>query len=332
MKSWTDTLLFLYGLLSNRNSNCIQDVLPPIQSNIKLTRYYKHNSKHCRAIIIFHGINALGATDNRIKKLAQALSLAHYTVYVPHFPEVANHLMLSSVFNRVEAVIQTICSQYTDEQPVVVFAPSYMGSVALQLSTQLELRDKIKSICAIGSFCSLDHFLDFVQNSPHADSYAIAVYNKNLLFRHGSWSHELERAYDLVFDQLIDEGTTSIDPLQFPKLSPVELDYAQRATCQTLLNELVKIDRSTADPFPAFHLENKLHTSKAQVTLLHGLHDHIIPSSHSQQIASSLPKNRHRILITPLLTHGDHKLSLKQVSHIIKMLKTLKFFFKSARA
>jgi hypothetical protein len=58
----------------------------------------------------------------------------------------------------------------------------------------------------------------------------------------------------------------------------------------------------------------------------------VIPASESRQLHQLLAKYRSKLVITPLLSHGDMQIGVRIVSNVIDLMRGFSFFIRYASA
>ncbi len=331
MQAWISSFLFCKALQAkkeNRSTSLIH--LPVIDSDILLTRYEPIKNRKNHPVILLHGLTRLGRDDPRIVELKDALVSIGYSVYLPNFPEIANHEMNNRIFDRLRTTFKTIIEIHEQGNPVSIFAASYLGSAALQVCIDESLKTSIKSICTIGSCYEFPDLLKEGMNCPIPDPYFVALLVKNILIQKNEYSAPLAKAFDLIFENLNQDKPLNTSELPFTGLNSYEIKLARNGTNREFLKKLFEKDSGNTFEPPCFNLKNTLPQIKAKVTLIHGEKDPIIFSHHAKRIAELLPKKQSHMLITPLLSHGDHSLRISRLLEVFRCLKAFYFFFKYA--
>ncbi|WP_207796216.1 hypothetical protein [Leptospira ellisii] len=71
------------------------------------------------------------------------------------------------------------------------------------------------------------------------------------------------------------------------------------------------------------------------MALIHGVSDNVVPASESGLILERLrerdvPEDRSKLVLTPLISHGDIGITLRTLPAIFKLLAGFAFFFRHA--
>ena len=112
---------------------------------------YEHKSRRGRAptVTFIHGMSLEGNQDARQVKVCEALVMAGFKVYAPHFAEIADLKIKRATVSRIESVIQEIV--HLSQEPTSLFSVSFSRTFS-DGRVQTKLERKLKAVCVIGTF------------------------------------------------------------------------------------------------------------------------------------------------------------------------------------
>lgn len=325
-----------------RNDRAIQqETYFPLsdKTQAKTYIYYPHNKdpNTLPGIMLLHGMSVKGIDDVRIQNLARNIALTGYTVVTPELVEITS---LRIEERSIEKCIELFeyfykLEDFHKKDSVGFLSASFSGSLGLVAFSQDRVRDLVRSVMVIGSYC------DFANTTSHAvenfeiDNYASLVLFYNCL---GIVDKQLmkELAFP-IFQYAVDNGLNRVNqyaegPKEHAKLKP-----SSREFLYNLLNdsefrtEIVRIIREeiphslTKGLSPYYHLNS----FKAPLSLLHGSTDPVISPVESEKIYSQLSNRKHPVTleISNLITHGDQVPIQNQITGVAGVARAFGNYF-----
>ncbi|TAL35484.1 MAG: alpha/beta hydrolase [Spirochaetes bacterium] len=290
-------------------------------------------------ILVVHGMAALANRDPRMAAVCKAFAACGYTVVSPFYSDIA---AFAISFKTVSGIAGTITALSHDRAlcptgRVSLFAPSFSGGMAIIAAALPEVSGIVDSICVVGSYSNVTSAIRYLLGRQDIDDYGRLIILHNfighvpglagkisgvlrtaildnglkrgapLLPRHLERLNEEER---IVFDRLIAD----------PEFRMVQWD--------TIVKNSGKVKRLLRE----LSVVGKLKGLKASVALIHGAGDNVIPPEESQLLKESLAEHRvrSRLLITPLISHGDVSLGADALKEAFRLARVFGFFFKYA--
>lgn len=276
-------------------------------------------------IVLLHGMNTLGSRDPRIIKLARVIASLGFTVWLPHFNEIANHEIHRDITSRLNTML--LCLKTYIAGPLAIMAPSYLGSIALHLAGNPREYVTIDTLCCIGIFANFDRFMLKVCIGEHTDPYGRAITLKNLLLTQNRLSPGIHQSLEQIFQNLHDRQNhlTNIN------IGHLSLDE------QEALRPLLQTDQwqPILEPLKQFGLllENSpehLSNTSTKLAFIHGAKDTLAPSHEIKPLVAYLPADQWRMSITGLMDHSAFLYKIHQLPTLFSLVNTFGFFFNQA--
>jgi acetyl esterase/lipase len=294
-------------------------------------------------IVLVPGVAARGRRDTRVVAIANTLARLDFAVLVPDMRGVRRFRMRSSDVREVADSFAWLAARPALAPPghIGIAGFSYGAGPVLLAALQPDIRDRVHFVLAVGGYYSLDNVVTYLTTgyypvdqpigtaapatgrlSPHPYSEA-AFIRSNLDF--------LERSVDRGFFQdyaahITGERIDSDEPLP-PKLAPDAqafynlLSNHLPAQVPVLLDRLPPRMRSELDGInPAAHDLSRL---QAEVILLHGRSDNLIPYTESIALADALPANQVQLFVIDGLAHVDFRPKAHDVPQLLGAMEAL---------
>lgn len=338
--NWLKALKLLFAMQAGSKSVAIQEESLKTSAGVFQYDLYTSGKRQPNTplIIFLHGMSLAGHRDKRVVEFCKALSTAGFTIAAPFFPEVQNtEITPQSIKNLTSFTLALSKIPDFSASPISLVAPSFSGTVALLSATDKRLRDRIRSVLAIGAFASIDSGLRALVVEEGMDEYARLVFLRN----YAEVIFGKDKARDKVLEAMISDNwhQRKEEELLAPPLFE-KLAAAKKKTLSRLLNDkkfreefFEKFIQKEPKQLNLFNLIKNSRQIQAEVFLLHGKNDHVIPPSESILLRDTMEARgqKVRLLITPLLSHGDTKLSFHMIFDIWQLLRIFTRFFASLK-
>lgn len=295
------------------------------------------------AIVLVPGVAARGRRDARVVAIANTLARLDFTVLVPDMPGARHFRMRSSDVSEVADSFAWLASRPALAPPghIGIAGFSYGAGPVLLAALQPDIRDQVRFVLAVGGYYSLENVVTYLTTgyyhpeqpgatvttatdrlSPHPYSEA-AFIRSNLDF--------LERSVDRGFFQdyaaYITGNLTDGDQPLPARLAPDAQAFYELLTnhlpaqVPVLLDRLPPRMRNELEGInPAAH---DLSDLQAEVILLHGRSDNLIPYTESITLAGALPANQAQLFIIDGLAHVDFRPQAQDVPQLLNAMEAL---------
>lgn len=294
-------------------------------------------------IVLVPGVAARGRRDARVVAIANTLARLDFTVLVPDMPGVRGYRMRSSDVREVADSFAWLASRpaLAPSGHIGIAGFSYGAGPVLLAALQPDVRDRVHFILAVGGYYSLENVVTYLttgyvsdvgpdgtaaagagRRSPHPYSKATFI-RSNLDL--------LERPQDRGFFQgyanyIADPHMDEDEPVP-AQLAPDAQAFYDLLTnhlpsrVPVLLGRLSPRMRTELEGInPAAHDVSRL---QADVILLHGRGDNLIPYTESIALADALPENQVQLFIIDGLAHVDFRPMAHDVPQLLGAMEAL---------
>jgi dienelactone hydrolase len=303
-----------------------------------------HPSQGSRAgIVLVPGVAARGRRDARVVAIANTLARLDFTVLVPDMPGVRGYRMRSSDAREVADCFVWLASRPALAPPghIGIAGFSYGAGPVLLAALLPDIRDRVRFVLAVGGYYSMENVVTYLTTGhyrvdqptgtaasdtsrlqPHPYSEA-AFIRSNLDF--------LERSVDRGFFRRYVEHLTG-DHIDEDEPVPAYLAPDAQAFYDLLTNHHpaqvpVLLDRLSVRMRteleginPAAHNISRL---RADVILLHGRSDNLIPYTESIALANALPASQVQLFLIDGLAHVDLRPKAHDVPQLLGAMEAL---------
>lgn len=301
--------------------------------------HYEPLGSYLGTMVVIHGMSPKGKADPRISSLCQALSKVGYRVLAPDIESIKQLQICPSQINYIAQILELVVNDktMTPSGNIGVLAPSFSGAMCLAAASFPTISDRIKAICAIGSFTEVDSVMSYLLSSRTADPYGRFIVLKkivplvcpeNTLFLGALDAAIQDNLNEICFDEFTNayhQYLSRVPESERQKIRRLfhDSDYRQQLFLSSkcaLAQELKELD-----------IINRVDNLSAKVFLLHGAMDSVIPCQQSERLYSQLKqlKKSAELVITPFISHGDTRFRMAQLPDVAKILYGFSLYFKS---
>jgi pimeloyl-ACP methyl ester carboxylesterase len=294
-------------------------------------------------IVLVPGVVAQGRRDARVVAIANTLARLDFTVLVPDMPGVRGYRMRSTDAREVADSFTWLASRPALAPPghTGIAGFSYGAGPVLLAALQPDVRDRVHFVLAVGGYYSLENVVTWLTTGyfhavePDATAAAGASrlsphpYSEATFIR--SNLDLLERPQDRGFFQgyasyIADPGMDQEEPVP-AYLAPDAQAFYELLTnhrpsqVPVLLGRLSTRMRAELEGInPAAHDLSRL---QADVILLHGRGDNLIPYTESIALADALPESQVQLFIIDGLAHVDFRPKAHDVPQLLRAMEAL---------
>jgi pimeloyl-ACP methyl ester carboxylesterase len=294
-------------------------------------------------IVLVPGVVARGRRDARVVAVANTLARLDFTVLVPDMPGVRQYRMRSTDVREVADAFAWLLQRPRLAPPghIGIAGFSYGAGPMLLAALQPDIRDRVGFVLAVGGYYSLDNVVTYLTTSycrVVAPSGAVTLktgrlsphpYSKAAFIR--SNLDLLEHAADRGFFRSYVAYITGSNP-EYEEPIPGYLAPDAQAFYDLLTNHrpenvpvlLDRLSRRMRAELqginPAAHDLTQL---RADVILLHGRGDNLIPYTESVALASALPEGQARLFLIDGLAHVDFRPKPRDVPQLLRAMEAL---------
>jgi pimeloyl-ACP methyl ester carboxylesterase len=269
------------------------------------------------ALILVHGFTEEGRRDPRLMEFATTLSRVGFTVLVP---ELAGLRDFSISTREVESIADAI-RYATDELPAgesgtAVAAISFAVGPALIASMQEDTADRVRFVISVGGYYDLTDMLRYVTTGEDRGGAGLEAPPPQ---QEGRWAvllsqlHWLDDEHDrtllkTIARRQLEDRPAPAEPEAHRLGSQGQAVYElvtneDPERVEALINELPP---PLVEEFEALDLSARnLGKLQAQLVLIHGPDDRVIPVSHSRRLQDALPESQARLFEAEGLEHVE---------------------------
>ncbi|TGK17941.1 alpha/beta hydrolase [Leptospira fluminis] len=286
-------------------------------------------------ILAVNGLAYLGNKDPRFAAVCKSACAVGYTVISPLLQEVTEFKIEKETIDTIREMILAVSSdpKYSPKGKISYIAPSFSGSMGLIAASAPEVNGRLESILTIGAYCNVQSTLDYVMTSPEGDEYGRMILLYNFIKFEMGENREIESALKAC----VMDGSYGRDSLELPSVLE-SIKPANRKIFENLRDDseyrqkiwkkIVENAGKKASFLKDLDVEDKLNSLSCSISVVHGLGDKVVPPQQAVRIAECLEKNKVRLILTPLISHGDVGISLKTIPKIFDLINGFAFFFK----
>ena len=294
-------------------------------------------------IVLIPGVAAGGRRDARVVAVATTLARLDFAVLVPDMPGVRRYRMRSSDVREVADAFAWLASRPGLAPPghTGIAGFSYGAGPVLLAALQPDIRERVRFVLAVGGYYSLENVVTYLTTGyyrvdepaglavPPAGLRSVHPYSKSAFIR--SNLDLLERPADRGFFRsyatYITDNRMDMDEPIPASLAPDAQAFHDLLTnhlparVPVLLGRLSPRMRTELEGInPAAHDLSRL---RANVILLHGRGDNLIPYTESIALAGALPERQVQLFLIDGLAHVDFRPLAHDVPQLLAVMEAL---------
>ena len=299
---------------------------------------YYSSQKTRAGIVLVPGVVPQGKDDSRVVALANTLARLQFAVLVPDLQGVRNYRVRAHDVRKVADAFRHLNSQrdLVPQRRVGIAGFSYGAGPVLLAALEPDIRDEVDFVVTLGGYYDLHSIItyfttgyfktdpdgewQYLQPSPY-NKWVFTLSNADLVKRREdqaslrTLAHEsleysetplINSSANLAADaQALYQLVTNSDPARVPDLI--------RQLPDSILAELEGLNPASKD----------LASLQADVILVHGRSDSIIPYSESLALARALPPGQVKLFVVDGLVHVDVRIKSQDVPLLLEAMEAL---------
>jgi dienelactone hydrolase len=305
--------------LASYGKHTVVETEATVRAAAGLTRarvYAPRDLPQAPGVVLVHGVHRLGIDEPRLMRFSRAVAAAGVTVLTPEVRELADYHVDPKSIETIGNAADELSARL-DNQKVGLMGMSFAGGLVLLTAADARWADRIGFVTAVGAHHDLARVSRFFATSdiqgPDGKAEALKAHDYGalvLVYAHVESffaPEDVPAARDALRLWLWDDKQAAIARAE--ALSPpgwARIDALFDGKVQLLRDELLaEIDRSEAAMAPVSP-HGRLAGIRAQVFLLHGAQDTVIPASETLWLASEVPPERLAgVLVSPAIMHVE---------------------------
>lgn len=290
-------------------------------------------------IVTINGFAPLGSRDPRIINVNEALVYAGFTVVSPTIPEICEFKIDPGHVKLIDTLLCDIASDESlgEDHSVSVLAPSFSGSLCMLSAFQNPNPAHLKAVCMIGSYADAESTLGTVFLDPAVDEYGRLILLKNFIHWSLGRIPGMQKALRTLLHDNYFQPPVPAYPAHARTLQPSTRRVLERLRTQEAFRTLQwkrilqGASRARTTLSRLCLLKNARRVTTA-VTLIHGQKDNVVPSEQSRILHNALLGHgiNSSLVITPLLSHGDSRITISEAPALVDLCRGFAHFFHSA--
>ncbi|HVH44212.1 MAG TPA: hypothetical protein VM925_17795 [Labilithrix sp.] len=280
--------------------------------------YLPTNVTHPPGVVLVHGVHRDGIDEPRLERFARAVAGAGVVVMTPLVKDLSDYKVAPRSVDVVGAAVETLRGRL-DRANVGLMGMSFGGGISLLAAADERFADHVSFVVAVGAHDDLGRvsrfFVDDAIREPDGKTKQLRAHGYGVMVL--VYSHvedifpesDVPRAADalrLWLWEKRDDARRAAAELSPPSRAKVEslFDVGGGALKPELLAEIERHTADMADVSP----HGRLGAMRANVYLLHGEGDTVIPSTETLWLAQDVPPARLRaVLVSPAIEHVELK-------------------------
>jgi hypothetical protein len=292
-------------------------------------------------VVAIHGMSPLAEADPRWVVACRALCAAGLRVVSPRFPAIAALRIQPEQSDEIATALLEAVDHpaLACGRRVSAFSVSFSGGLTVAASARPAVRARVSAVLAVGGYARLETALPHLFSAETADPYARLIILGNL-FEPSEPVPEPERAR--LRGCLLDAARANFERRPSALRAALGDSPAAREAAALAQGEpgpvrgyLRRLRTQHGPTLAALDPVAALAGIEAEISLLHGIDDPVIPAEQSVGLAQAVRAEggRARLERSPLLRHGDVALGpAALIRHGAPLLRLLAGHFAAARA
>lgn len=271
------------------------------------------------AVVLVHGVQYLGIEEPRLQRFAKSIVSAGIVVMTPQVDELADYAVSPRSIETVGAAIEALRARSGGAKKVGLMGTSFGGGISLLTASDPRFAEQVAFVVAIGAHDDLARVSGFFTNDEiprvdgsieklHAHGYGSTV----LFYTHAEELFppaDVPAARDALRFYLHEKRDDAKEVAK--ALSPeskAKMDVIFGPDITSLRPELMAMIERRREEMKSVSPHDHLAGLKANVYLLHGAGDTVIPATETMWLAHDVPPARLRTaLVSPAIEHVELK-------------------------
>ena len=269
-------------------------------------------------VVVVHGVHRLGIDEPRLERFSRALAASGVVVLTPEVKELRDYRVAPASIDTVGVAVRALAER-TGRRHVGLMGMSFGGGIALLTAADPRFADAIGFVVAVGAHADLARVSRFfatdLVEEPSGASTPLRAHEYGatvLVYSHADQFFppaEAAKAADALrlwlWEQKAEARAIAAELSPEVRAKVERLFAADVASMRgELLDAIGRLEGAMAEVSP----RGRLDALRANVYLLHGAGDVVIPASETLWLAREVPPARLRaVLVSPAIQHVELK-------------------------
>lgn len=313
-------------------------VLKAEGQTFQVDRYCAINTTPKHTLVFTHGMSRVANRDERLILTAKRLAALGYEILVPLFSKMQSLDIGPQVRHDMKSCFEALISGgHCIENKFSVFAASFSVALVIRSLGLPAIAPHVTAFLGMGGNYSYSSSLPHLLNAGGTrDAYARALTLRMVLSQ--TEAEHYTQAIDDAILQVADDNFVECNYTN-PEKYYQSLNEQDKAFLKPYLDNLFNLDDLMQKNIDwAYQLDKQLDTDcsfkniKCPVSLVHSATDEMVLAKESQYYyrefkSLGVPC---KLVVTPLLDHVEHNFSIRQLNHIVRLVRVFAYFFKNA--
>ncbi|GAC1650229.1 MAG: hypothetical protein NVS9B15_09720 [Acidobacteriaceae bacterium] len=274
--------------------------------------------QHAPVLVLVHGVHYLGIEEPRLQTFARGLAKEGVIVFTPELPEASRYVIAASDIDVIgQAAL--IAKQTSGAKQVGLMGLSFSGGLALMAAAEPLYASSVRYVIAVGAHDSMQRVTRFYgtdrEEAPDGTSIPFAAHEYGQLVMVYAHPEDYFPAADaeqvrgvigpfLRGDVQAARAALPATPSSIRQVLSAWIDHHRDGLGKQIVASIPSRESEMAGVSP----HGRLAGLKAEVLLLHGAGDNVIPPTETEFLANDIPRQLLvEKLISPAVTHVEVK-------------------------
>lgn len=276
----------------------------------------RYQTAHARrgSLVLIHGFTGQGRRDPRLVVFAHSLARSGFRVLVPELPGLMNMTVGSAEREDIAAALRFATR---DGAPIGLAAMSLAAGPALLAAMEADIAHRVGYVVLVGGYYDIADVIRYATTGVDGGSGSAREVPRPMST--GKWMlllsqlHRLDHSDDRRILRAI-AGLRMQDEHADVRPQVDALTGSGRAVYELITNTdpdrvealIAALPAGVRAELVALNLSHRdLTALQARLLLIHGANDPVIPFSHSERLAATLPQSQVDLFVPPRLDHVD---------------------------
>jgi dienelactone hydrolase len=280
--------------------------------------YFPQGASHLPGVVLVHGVHHRGIDEPRLERFARAVAGAGVVVMTPLVKELSDYKVAPRSIDTVGAAVEALRARLGAEK-VGLMGMSFGGGISLLAAADARFAEHVSFVVAVGAHDDLARvcrfFVEHEIEEPNGETKKLRAHDYGAMVLVYSHVEDFfppddvraaSEALRFWLWERRDDARKAAERLSAPSKKKIEKLFAEEVGA--LRSEILAVIARRAADMTRVSPRGHLETIKANVYLLHGEGDTVIPATETLWLAKDVPSARLRAaLVSPAIEHVELK-------------------------